>query len=420
MTIGLKIVALAAQHVKEAYKNVPVPMNDPNYHGPWDCAEFASWCVYQASHGKVILGYRPAEREAYTGYWKEDAVRWKLVISIDEAARTPGAMLLRAPTKKLGGHIAICTGDGTSTIEAHSTAAGVDRFRVYTTESGAPRNWDFGIRIPEPNEFETGLIAAIKVPAQQLLPSDKPVFHPLVLQVQEALEGLGYSTRGDGLFGSSLAGSIARFQAENGLVPDARIGPETISKIESLSGKSVSMPTTGTYNEKYHVYFTSLVAGGFYAADPDDLNVDRSVRSNNPGALNISTWQRSRPGYVGTTFPDSAGNVITIYRTPEHGVAAWYCLISKRYGLTEFTLTELARRYAGGGAAQNAITDYVAGWSRGNDLAGMTLSIDDDDMMLALGKAMFRHERRRASPTPLIDEQILYGIHAERSGSLPR
>ena len=75
-------------------------------------------------------------------------------------------------------------------------------------------------------------------------------------------------------------------------------------------------------NPKYGVAFGSLVPGGFFSADPDDLNVHRSIRTNNPGALNFSSWQKSRLGYVGITQPDNSPdhNVTTIYRTPEHGV----------------------------------------------------------------------------------------------------
>ena len=64
--------------------------------------------------------------------------------------------------------------------------------------------------------------------------------------------------------------------------------------------------------------YGSLVPGGFFSADPEDMHVPRSVRTNNPGALNISAWQKERRGFVGVTPPDSAGNKTTIYRTPEH------------------------------------------------------------------------------------------------------
>src|SRR5262245_45962999 len=67
-----------------------------------------------------------------------------------------------------------------------------------------------------------------------------------------------------------------------------------------------------------------LVPGGAFRADPMDLSCPRSIRTNNPGALNFSDWQTSRPGFIGKTQPDGSANhnVTTIYRTPEHGIAS--------------------------------------------------------------------------------------------------
>ena len=80
------------------------------------------------------------------------------------------------------------------------------------------------------------------------------------------------------------------------------------------------------------------------------------------------------PGFVGVTQPDQAGNVTTIYVTPENGTAAWYNLITDRYGYGEngsFKLSELAMKYAGvSSPADPAVTSYVKGWRRwsGNQL----------------------------------------------------
>ena len=99
-------------------------------------------------------------------------------------------------------------------------------------------------------------------------------------------------------------------------------------------------------NTKYGVTFGSLVANGFFSANPDDINVPRSIRTNNPGALNFSAWQKSRVGFVGITQPDNSPNhnVTTIYRTPEHGIGAWYHLLARLYNFPagNFTLNELA------------------------------------------------------------------------------
>jgi len=47
MTNGSEMLALARTRIGEKYVNVCVPKNNSNWHGPWDCAEFMSWLVYQ-------------------------------------------------------------------------------------------------------------------------------------------------------------------------------------------------------------------------------------------------------------------------------------------------------------------------------------------------------------------------------------
>lgn len=168
--------------------------------------------------------------------------------------------------------------------------------------------------------------------------------------------------------------------------------------------------------------FTSLVPGGFFSATPDDHAVPRSIRTNNPGALNISDWQRRRAGFAGVTESDRAGNRTTIYRTPEHGVAAWFHLLSVIYGLgskTSFRIGELARRYAGTESGP-AVDGYIAGWragSRGTIGEQTDLSLADDGQTLNLARTMFRHEAGRDSP--LHDDQIGFAVRRERDGTLP-
>ena len=107
---------------------------------------------------------------------------------------------------------------------------------------------------------------------------------------------------------------------------------------------------SSVYNKKRKVRFGTLVKNGWFSATPDDTGISRAIRTNNPGALNISAWQRTRPGFVGQTPADAAGNITTIYRTPEQGIAAWYFLLFNRYGFGkagQFDLASLARKYAG-------------------------------------------------------------------------
>jgi len=47
---GQHILSMASLHLGEAYLlGTLVPKDNPNWHGSWDCAEFASWLHYQAA-----------------------------------------------------------------------------------------------------------------------------------------------------------------------------------------------------------------------------------------------------------------------------------------------------------------------------------------------------------------------------------
>ncbi|MDB5693034.1 MAG: hypothetical protein JWO81_2097 [Alphaproteobacteria bacterium] len=171
--------------------------------------------------------------------------------------------------------------------------------------------------------------------------------------------------------------------------------------------------------------YASLVPGGFFSHDPFDLTVRRAIRTNNPGALNISPWQRAYAGFKDVTKPDSAGNVTTIYRTPEHGVGAWLHLFTVRYGFGPGgspTLQELALKYSGEtDPAAAAVRTYIAGWaaaSGGTLNAASTIRLDQDHDVLPLARAMFHHEAGK--PSPLSDAQILFGLDGERAGTLPK
>ena len=169
--------------------------------------------------------------------------------------------------------------------------------------------------------------------------------------------------------------------------------------------------------------FRSLVPGGFFSAAPFDLGVKRSIRTNNPGALNVTAWQKKFPGYVGFTAADGGGNKTTIYVTPEHGIAAWHHLFTDTYHYGEtgsFTLGALAHKYAGPTSTDAAAQAYIRGWNHFADdelTADSAFALDDDADMLRLAHAMFGHEAARH--TPLKDEQILTALALKRSGTLP-
>lgn len=85
----------------------------------------------------------PAHADVYTGYWRNDAERVGIKISVDLAAKTIGAIILRYPiyNPRTIGHIAISDGRG-GTVEAKSRREGVVFDRV------AGRRWDTGVLIP--------------------------------------------------------------------------------------------------------------------------------------------------------------------------------------------------------------------------------------------------------------------------------
>jgi hypothetical protein len=77
------------EHLGEQYiLGARAPMGDAGWHGPWDCAEFASWCVFQASG--ILFGVQPRHdpmlADAYTGYWGEQARADSAMITPEAAA----------------------------------------------------------------------------------------------------------------------------------------------------------------------------------------------------------------------------------------------------------------------------------------------------------------------------------------------
>ena len=145
MPDGQSLIRLAQRHVGEQYiLGAKVPKNNPHWSGPWDCAEFTSWCTFQLT-GK-LFGCRPSSAgpdvaDAYTGHWMDDARTLGRVITVGEAAATPGAFLLRVPGAGINGHVVISQGNG-RTVEAHSTARGVVEAAVND------RRWSVGVLVP--------------------------------------------------------------------------------------------------------------------------------------------------------------------------------------------------------------------------------------------------------------------------------
>lgn len=228
MATADELLAIARRHLGEKYVfGAPVPKGNPAWVGPWDCAEFCSWCVFQVTGG--LFGCLPRKgnpdtADAYTGYWAEDARKFGKLITIGQAAATPGAFLLREPSGK-GGHIAISSGDGT-TIEAHSTKRGVIEGRV------APRRWDTGVLVPGIEVAMPAVPMPVTAPGLVLRLKQPRMTGRLVKAMQRALRDVGCNPGAiDGEYGPQTAAAVRAFQLQSGLSVDGEVGKVTAKKL---------------------------------------------------------------------------------------------------------------------------------------------------------------------------------------------
>jgi hypothetical protein len=220
---GADIVALAKTRIGEKYVNVQVPKNDPNWRGPWDCAEFASWLVYQTAgilYGCTDDTTDPAKADAYTGAWKTDAATKGRMVPVSEAAGTPGAFLLRyPPAPGEMGHIAVSDGQG-GTVEAAGSSTGV----VVGKVSG--RRWDTGVLVPG-IDYSGGSVH-VSGPAKIYAVGQPNMDGSKVKEIQTALAASGYSPGDvDGEYGTTTALAAAAFQKAQGIISDGEVGPDT-------------------------------------------------------------------------------------------------------------------------------------------------------------------------------------------------
>ncbi len=222
---GERIVQFARGHIGEKYVlGVLVPKDQPNWTGPWDCAEFASWTTFQAA-AKLYGCNRdygdPSTADAFTGYWARDAKRLGRIVSLEEAARTPGAFVLRIPQAGTTGHIVISDGTG-KTVEAHSSKDGVIESVL------AKRRWDMGILVPG-IQYTAGSAVSVPPPATTIYRLTTPTMTgEKVRQIQQKLKSAGFDPGViDGQFGPHTQAAVVAFQLSAGLVPDGEVGPIT-------------------------------------------------------------------------------------------------------------------------------------------------------------------------------------------------
>jgi len=267
----------------------------------------------------------------------------------------------------------------------------------------------------------------------------QPVYDARVAFIQLVLQSKGENVSPDGLFGGQTENAVKSFQNKQGLAQTGIVDQETgrdhlklpywTSKVERTLNTPFRDPNT--FPDSSHLFqFRPEVAEGHFSGKPEqfvsgDKSTLRALRTNNPGALNISSWQKKMPGYIGKTQADTAGNETTIYETPEKGVGAWHELVvvlySHKQGYIQngtFSLTRLAKAYAGvpfsTSDSHAAVQGYLAGWKKWSEripdshLASSEIDPGNVDQLTRLAVAMFSHEASVA--TPLIPAQVKNGI----------
>jgi lysozyme family protein/peptidoglycan hydrolase-like protein with peptidoglycan-binding domain len=244
---GAGLLRRAREHIGEEYVNTQIPKDDPKWKGPWDCAEFVSWLVYQEAgilYGCVDDNAKPSEADAYTGAWQTDLERRGIRVSVDQAAATVGGIVLRYPPPGGMGHIALCDGKG-GTVEAKGRKWGV----VADTVHG--RGWHTGILVPG-IKYDSGAAPLLVTPPAALYARNAPnMDKAIIVQIQQALAAKAFSPGEiDGEFGPETEAAVVAFQLSEGLVVDGQVGPDTAGALGiSLTGekppesaKPVEMP----------------------------------------------------------------------------------------------------------------------------------------------------------------------------------
>jgi peptidoglycan hydrolase-like protein with peptidoglycan-binding domain len=302
---GVGLLRRARQHIGEKYVNTLVPKDDPNWKGPWDCAEFMSWLVYQEAgilYGCLDDKAKPSKADAYTGVpgWQADVQRLGIGVSVDKAAATVGGILLRYPpaVPNAMGHIALCDGEG-GTVEAKGRAYGV----VADTVHG--RRWDTGVLIPGINySVDDGI--EVRAPVLIYRRNASNMDSAIVVRIQRALAAKGFDPgKIDGEFGPATEAAVLNFQRTEGLVEDGEVGPNTAAALGIFLGAPASP------DEKPEVESPEQKTGG----ERPEERTYRQIPGPGVGMMNpllgiaISFFPRIAESLVGDKFGAIAGAV---------------------------------------------------------------------------------------------------------------
>ena len=228
MATGKQFVTLANTKVRQKYVlGALAPKNNPDFIGPWDCAEFIAWVIFQTTgklYGCDNNAGNPKSADAFTGFFKRDADKLGIKITVDDAIATPGALLLRFGTTKLIGHIVITDGLG-GTVEAHSHIDGVINGKV----NG--RRWDTGILIPGVT-YQQGNQVSVTPPTQLFRFTRPPMISAKVGEIQKALLNKGFDPQGiDNVYGKTTMNAVISFQKHEGILVDGEVGPTTAGRL---------------------------------------------------------------------------------------------------------------------------------------------------------------------------------------------
>lgn len=224
---GMDVLESARYALGHDYGHGVVPKDQNEWPGPWDCAELASWAIFQVLgqlYGCLDNRASPSVADAYTGSWARDSRDLGHRIDLHEAISTPGVVLLRAPIGPARmGHIAISDGQG-GTVEAHS-----EEFKVTDQKSSQRRPWDYGVLVPG-IEY-TSLEQIDFYPPSYVYGLNRPNMRTAVIEaIQAKLREKGFLPPQDdgGYFGPNTAAAVFSFQEQHAeLVADGLVGLET-------------------------------------------------------------------------------------------------------------------------------------------------------------------------------------------------